>query len=149
MESVIAERISYLVETFGLLPTNHFGAWKRRSAEQALMLLQEQVYAAWRGHKVLSLVSFDVKGAYNGVFDVRLLQRMKARGIPDQLLRWIRAFCSGRTATILVNGHTSEIRNLPQAGLPKGLLCLRFCSSSLRQIWYSGEPTATGARSPL
>ena len=46
MESVIAERISYLVETFGLLPTNHSGARKRRSAEQALMLLQEQIYAA-------------------------------------------------------------------------------------------------------
>ncbi|KAK8000511.1 reverse transcriptase [Apiospora arundinis] len=120
MESVIAERISHLVETFGLLPTNHFGARKRRSAEQALMLLQEQVYAAWRGRKVLSLVSFDVKGAYNGVFDVRLLQRMKARGIPDQLLRWIKAFCLGRTATILVNGHTSESRSLPQAGLPQG-----------------------------
>ena len=72
MESVIAERISYLVETFGLLPTNHFGARKRRSAEQALMLLQEQIYAAWRGRRVLSLVSFDVKGPYNGVFDVRL-----------------------------------------------------------------------------
>ncbi|KAK8036812.1 reverse transcriptase [Apiospora phragmitis] len=45
---------------------------------------------------------------------------MKARGIPDQLLRWISAFCSGRTATILVNGHTSERRSLPQAGLPQG-----------------------------
>ncbi|KAK8036725.1 hypothetical protein PG994_015222 [Apiospora phragmitis] len=53
-------------------------------------------------------------------FSAWLLQRVKARGIPDQLLRWIRAFCSGRTATILVNGHTSESRNLPQAGLPQG-----------------------------
>ncbi|OAA57836.1 Endonuclease/exonuclease/phosphatase [Akanthomyces lecanii RCEF 1005] len=42
LESVIAERISYAVETFGLLPTNHFGGRKQRSAEQALVLLQEQ-----------------------------------------------------------------------------------------------------------
>ncbi|KAM3502786.1 hypothetical protein MY11210_008956 [Beauveria gryllotalpidicola] len=34
---------------------------KRRSAEQALVLLQEQIYKAWRSGKVLSLVSFDVK----------------------------------------------------------------------------------------
>lgn len=47
LESVVAERMSHLVETFGLLPTNHFGARKRRSAEQALMVLQEQIYAAW------------------------------------------------------------------------------------------------------
>ncbi|CRG92736.1 Deneddylase [Talaromyces islandicus] len=45
---------------------------------------------------------------------------MKARGIPEKLLRWIEAFCSERTATILINGHTSEVRSLPQAGLPQG-----------------------------
>jgi hypothetical protein len=120
LEAVIAERISYAVETFGLLPTNHFGARKRRSAEQALLLLQEEIYKAWRNRKVLSLVSFDVQGAYNGVFKERLLQRLKARGIPDKIVQWIDAFCSRRTATILVNGSTSELRELPQAGLPQG-----------------------------
>ena len=120
LESVIAERISYLVETHGLLPTNHFGARKQRSAEQALVLLQEQIYTAWRGRRVLSLISFDVKGAYNGFCKERLLQRMKARGIPEKLLRWIEAFCSERTASIQINGQCSSVRNLPQAGLPQG-----------------------------
>lgn len=120
LESVVAERISHAVETYGLLPTNHFGARKQRSAEQALILLQEQIYTAWRGRKVASLISFDVKGAYNGVCKERLLQRMKARGIPDELLQWTNAFCSERTATIQVNGYTSEIQSLPQAGLPQG-----------------------------
>jgi Reverse transcriptase (RNA-dependent DNA polymerase) len=66
------------------------------------------------------LISFDVKGAYNGVCKERLLQRMKARGIPEKLLRWMEAFCSERTATIQVNGQSSEVRSLPQAGLPQG-----------------------------
>ena len=39
LESVVAERISHEVETFGLLPANHFRARKKRSAEQALLLL--------------------------------------------------------------------------------------------------------------
>lgn len=39
LESVVAERLSYMAESFRLLPTNHFGARKRRSTEQALMLL--------------------------------------------------------------------------------------------------------------
>jgi hypothetical protein len=120
LESVVAERISHAVETFGLLPTNHFGARKKRSTEQALLLLQEHIYKAWRSRKVLSLASFDVKGAYNGVYKERLLQRLTARGIPPALVRWIDAFCSKRTATILVNGHTSEQQQLPQAGLPQG-----------------------------
>lgn len=93
LESVIAERISHAAKTFGLLPANHFGALKQRSAEQALLLLQEQVYAAWRGKRVLSLVSFDDKGAYNGVFKERLLQRLKAKGLPVEIVGWIDAFC--------------------------------------------------------
>jgi hypothetical protein len=120
LESVVAERISHAVETHGLLPTSHFGARKQRSAEQALLLLQEQIYTAWRGRRVLSLISFDVKGAYNGVCKERLLQRMKARGIPEVLLRWVEAFCSERTATIQINGQVSEAQSLPQAGLPQG-----------------------------
>ena len=67
-----------------------------------------------------SLISFDVKGAYNGVCKERLLQRMKARGIPDKLLRWVEAFCSERTATIQINGQASEAQSLLQAGLPQG-----------------------------
>lgn len=64
------------------------------------------------------MVSFDVKGAYNGVYKDRLLQRLAAKGIPPALVRWIDAFCSERTATILVNGHTSTQQQLPQVGLP-------------------------------
>ncbi|CAG8080651.1 unnamed protein product [Penicillium nalgiovense] len=120
LESVVAERISHAVETHGLLPTSHFGARKQRSAEQALLLLQEQIYTAWRGRRVLSLISFDVKGAYNGVCKERLLQRMKSRGIPEGLLRWVEAFCSERTANIQINGQLSEVQSLPQAGLPQG-----------------------------
>ncbi|EAQ91984.1 hypothetical protein CHGG_00219 [Chaetomium globosum CBS 148.51] len=120
LESVIAERLSHAVETYGLLPTNHFGARKQRSAEQALVFLQEQIYTAWRGRKIVSLISFDVKGAYNGVCKERLVQRMRARGIPEELCRWTEAFCSDRTASIQVNGHAAERRDLPQAGLPQG-----------------------------
>ena len=81
LESVNAERISYAVETFELLPKTHFGARKKRSTEHPLSLLREHVYNPWGSRKVLSLVSFDIKAAYNGVYKERLLQRLVARGI--------------------------------------------------------------------
>jgi hypothetical protein len=49
LESMVAERISHAVEIYGLLLTSHFRAQKQRSTEQALILLQEQIYSAWRG----------------------------------------------------------------------------------------------------
>ena len=63
----MAERLSYAAEVHRLLPENHFGARRRRSAEQALILLQESIYKSWRSKRVLSLISFDIKGGYNGV----------------------------------------------------------------------------------
>ncbi|XP_044717330.1 reverse transcriptase (RNA-dependent DNA polymerase) domain-containing protein [Hirsutella rhossiliensis] len=104
LEAVVAERISYAVEAQGFCPRTTL----------------ERIYKAWRTGRVLSLISFDVKGAYNGVCKERMLERMKARGIPSRLVNWIDAFCSGRTASVVVNGHTSEQQTLPQAGLPQG-----------------------------
>ncbi|KJZ68267.1 hypothetical protein HIM_12345 [Hirsutella minnesotensis 3608] len=45
---------------------------------------------------------------------------MKARGIPSRLVKWVDAFCSERTASVVVNGYTSEQQALVQAGLPQG-----------------------------
>lgn len=113
LEAAVAERISFAVETHGMLPANHFGARKARSTEQALLLLQECIYKAWRSRKVVSLISFDVAGAYNGVCKDRLLQCLRARGIPHNLIAWIDAFCSRRTASIIVNGQASQLQPLP------------------------------------
>lgn len=50
-----------MVEAFGQLPTNHFGATKKRSTEQALMLPQESIYKeighpyAWRAFTLILL----------------------------------------------------------------------------------------------
>jgi exonuclease III/ribonuclease HI len=128
LEAVIAQRLSYYAEVFGLLPPNHFGARKKRSSEQALNLLVEKIYEAWREKKVLSVVSFDVKGAYNGVIRKVLIRRLLERQIPVELVRWIDAFCSNRRASIIVNDYCSEAMEIAHPGLPQG--------SSLSPILY-------------
>lgn len=120
MEGVVAERLSYLVETHNLLPKNHFGARKKRSTVQALTVLQENIYNAWREKKVLSIVSFNVKGAYNSVNIGILEHRLRRRRIPEQLIKWIIDFYSNRKAAVVVNGHVTEVIDILQAGLPQG-----------------------------
>jgi hypothetical protein len=44
LESIIAERTSYLTETHELLPANHFGGQPWRSTEDAIMLVLENIY---------------------------------------------------------------------------------------------------------
>lgn len=139
LKSVIANRISYMVEENGILPSNHFGAGKRRSAVHALVILQEQIWNAWRAKKILSLVSFDIKGAYNGVSKERLIEQLASRRIPPKLIRWIDNFCSERTVNITVNGNSSKLVSLPQAGLPQGsplssILFLFFNATLIQQL---------------
>jgi ribonuclease HI len=120
LESVLAERISYLDETYGLLPKCHFGARKQRSTIDALQLATEDIYQAWKRKHVVTMLSFDLKGAFNGVNKDVLLQRLRTRRIPDQIARLVHSFCSNRKASVMVNGTESETMDIAHAGLPQG-----------------------------
>ena len=85
LERVVAQRLSEYLERRRKLSPTQFGARPRRSTEQALTILVEKIYDAWRGAKVLSLVTFDVQGAYNGVNKDVLQQRLRKSGIPRVL----------------------------------------------------------------
>ena len=105
-----------------MLPDNYFGARPRRSCEQALNILIEKIYTAWRTGKVLTLITFDIKGAYNGVNIQILITRLRQRGIPETLIGWIESFYTNRKAQISLPGFQSEIQTIEEAGLPQGSL---------------------------
>jgi hypothetical protein len=92
----------------------------RRSTDQALTILVEKVYDAWRAAKILSLVTFDVQGAYNGVNKDVLKVRLEQAAIPKHLVRWIYSFCSNRSASISFGSFQSEAAPIDQPGLPQG-----------------------------
>ncbi len=114
LEAVVADRLFYVVEAYTLLPINHFEVRKQWFTEQALMLLQERIYRVWRQRKILSLISFDIKGVYNEVYKERLLQRLHARRISSSLCQWVNVFCSNWTATLSVNEYDSVTLLLPK-----------------------------------
>jgi hypothetical protein len=80
----------------------------------------EKIYQAWRKHKVLTLVSFDVKGAFNGVHAHVLEQRLRARRVPEQAVQWIRNFCSHRRAQVTLGSYESEPKEIEYPGIPQG-----------------------------
>ena len=69
---------------------------------------------------MLSLVTFDVQGAYNGVHKHTLAVRLWERGIPTTLIKWINSFCSNRKACITFDRFCSDTMDIAQAGLPQG-----------------------------
>lgn len=67
LESIVAKRIRYLATQHSILPSNHFRGLKRKSTIDALVPLQEEIYQVWQDKKILSFVTFDIKGAFNGI----------------------------------------------------------------------------------
>jgi hypothetical protein len=103
LESVVASRLSYLVEAYDLLPDNHVGGRRGRLTEHALHILVEQAHAAWRaGHRVASLLSLDLSGAFDNVTFQRLIHNLRKRRVPEVLIQWIISFLMNRRTALLL-----------------------------------------------
>lgn len=83
LEAIVAATISYLADRYSLLPTKRFGTSEQRLPEQALDVLVEKIYETWKGWRILSLVTFDVQGTFNGVRPTILDQRLRECSVPE------------------------------------------------------------------
>ena len=120
LEAVMARRLSYLAEKHNLLPNSQFGGRPGRTTEQALLVLSSAIDQAWYKHKVVTLVAFDLKGAFNGVNKTILDSSLRARRIPRVARKWIASFMSDRHANIGFDDFRTETERLAHAGLAQG-----------------------------
>ena len=119
LESIITELLSYLIETHDLLPANHFGACPQRTTEDAMMVLTENIYRAWKQREIFTVAFMDMAGAFNNVHHSRLIHNIKQRRIPPQIAKLLQSFLTGRTTRLRFNGATSADINI-EAGIPQG-----------------------------
>lgn len=119
MDAIIAKRLSYLAETYSLLPRTHIGGRKLKSVEHALHIIMETIYEAWNTGKgkVASLLLLDVSGAFDNVSHQRLLHNLRKRKIDEKMVRWIESFLKDRHTNILIDGHKSK-RYFISTGIP-------------------------------
>ena len=122
LEIIMARRISELAETNNLLPETQMGARRGRSTETALHLLTEQIHTIWNlpgKRQVATMLCMDISGAYDHVSHARLLDNMKKRKIPENLIRWVASFLRERVAVVKVYEGETEPMNV-ETGIPQG-----------------------------
>ncbi|KAJ5837634.1 uncharacterized protein N7525_002822 [Penicillium rubens] len=85
-----------------------------------LLVLSNAIDRAWYKHKVITLVAFDLKGAFNGVNKVSLDACLQARRIPTVARKWIASFMSDRHASIGFDDFRTEATPLANAGFAQG-----------------------------
>jgi hypothetical protein len=82
IETAMGRRIANAAEEHSLLPNGQMGNRRARSTELAIRVVTEAVQAAWRSSAVASLLQLDIKGAFDTVNHIRMLDTLRAKGFP-------------------------------------------------------------------
>ncbi|KID81777.1 pol-like protein [Metarhizium guizhouense ARSEF 977] len=150
MDAIIANRLSYVAETYDLLPVTHIGGRKLRSAEHAIHHIIDKIYEAWnRGQgQVASLLLLDVSGAFDNVSHKRLLHNLRKRRIDEKTVRWISSLLEDRHTRVSMDGFKTERHNV-STGTVQGsplspILYIFYNADLIERCNLAEDTTATG-----
>jgi hypothetical protein len=123
MDAVLARRLSYLAETYHVLPPTHIGGRKMRSTEHALHAVTHKIYETWCQNtgQVASLLLLDVSRAFDNVSHTRLLHDLRKRRVGEKTVKWIESFLSNRHTSIAIDGFRSTAYQI-NTGIPQGVV---------------------------
>ncbi|OHW97429.1 reverse transcriptase RNaseH [Colletotrichum incanum] len=119
LERLIARRMSHLTILEGVASPQQIGALLGRSAVDLTTCLAHDIEMALDKGLTATLVTMDVKGAFDFVLRNRLIVRLRQHGWPCTLIRLIFHFASDRTARVRLEDATTE-DFLLACGLPQG-----------------------------
>ncbi|EED14661.1 reverse transcriptase, putative [Talaromyces stipitatus ATCC 10500] len=102
-----------------VLARQQFGALLLRSATDLTICLTHDVEQALNQGMTASLLTLDVKGAFDSVLPSRLIRRLREQGWPTNLVLWIASFATGRSVQIRLDGEIGPSTDIA-CGLPQG-----------------------------
>ena len=153
-ERLILARLEFVAESRGLVPPEQVGFTAKRSAEDSIGRLVQNVQDGWQRPKrdnranrpdgttaqKYLLTAYDFSRAYD-VVDHRLLRvRLLELGLPLCLVQWVWGWLRDRRVRVEVQGALSKER-IFRAGLPQGSVL----SPQLFLLWAAGLAEALRA----
>lgn len=118
LESIVAARIAWAVEEYGILLKTHLGGREGISVDHVMQLILDRVHRAWGSNQKVTMILLDQAGAYDNVSHQRLLFNIKRLRL-GWFVSWIQSFLTGRTTRIKLHGFLSDIFPTP-TGIPQG-----------------------------
>lgn len=116
----------------------HFGALPKRSAIDLVVALVQDIEQALNKGQVATLVTAEVKGAFDAALVGRLVVWMREQGWPNTLIRWTESFMTDRSVRVHFEGAMTESFALA-CGLPQGspvppILCMLYTEPICGQL---------------
>lgn len=119
LERILAKRLSWISVREKILACQQFGALPRRSAIDLTTCITHDIERALNESRTASILTLDVKGAFDSVLPGRLIRRLREQGWPINIIKWVTSFATDRTVQIHLDGETGPIQNI-SCGLPQG-----------------------------
>jgi hypothetical protein len=107
LESVIATRLSYILEERGLLLKTYLGGRKLISVDHAIQQVIEAIRGGWGHGLKVSMLLMDISGAYDNVAHQRLVDNIRRLGLA-WIAPWIASFLQNRATRLLITGVLSD-----------------------------------------
>ena len=119
LERVLAQRMAWVAIKHKILHPQQIGALPGRSASDlAACLIHDIEDARARGLRT-TMLTLDIKGAFDAVLSGCLTQRLQDQGWPAKLVSWVTSFTNNWSACLRLGDFTSQAFQIP-AGLPQG-----------------------------
>ena len=119
MDHMVEIRLRSEAEKGAWIPQHQFGFRHKHSTTEALMHLFGHIEDGLAQHKTVSMVSIDLKKAFDTVSRTAVKAKLMQLGLKGHMLRWIDAFLTGRRGAVVIDGAMSRWSGLNE-GVPQG-----------------------------
>lgn len=120
LERIVARRLAFEGIEYGIIPSNYMCAVPKRATTDLLLSLADELeYEVMTCKMISTVVTFDIKGAFDAVGPNRMVQRLVEQRWPSAVCRWVVSFLSRRRADVSLDGVIGEQSQLG-GSLPQG-----------------------------
>ena len=119
MDKMVCQRLTFHLESNNLLSKSQYGFRSRRSTIDPILSLDHRIREGLVNRKVVIVVFFDIKSAFDSVNHIQLLKTLTNMGVKGNMLTWLINFLSDRKIQVILEDKKSDVYNINK-GVPQG-----------------------------